>query len=221
MLLGAASAEDKRECPCTSYNAVMVRILVAMLLVVLLTAVGRTQTPQPFPRAGSTSPQRPSAPAPAPKAPAPVAPTPQPGPIASSAVSQIGKVDPNAPSAEVLGVTVFPGAQFLGSYDAGRGQRYYLFGTTAGFVELTTYYRTATGERGDLVFKDPPTHMFTGGTLARYREETMAFPPSVTVKDWTSGGAAGYLNPKRGTQPERFPTVIMIVPPPASTSAPR
>lgn len=212
MSFGAVSAEDERECPCTSYNAVMVRILVAMLLVALLTAVGRAQTPQPFPRAGS--PQRPSAPAPAPTAPAPVAPTPQPGPIASSAVSQVAKGDPNAPSAEVLGVTVFPGAQFLGSYDAGRGQRYYLFGTTAGFVELTTYYRTATGERGDLVFKDPPTHMFTGGTLARYREETMAFPPSVTIKDYTSGGATGYPNPKPGTQPERYPTIVQIVPAP-------
>ncbi len=63
--------------------------------------------------------------------------------------------------------------------------------------------------------------MFMGGALARYREETMAFPPSVTVKDWASGGAAGYLNPKRGAQPERFPTVIMIVPPPAGTPAQR
>jgi hypothetical protein len=111
---------------------------------------------------------------------------------------------------------VYPGAQFLGSYDAGRGQRYYLFGATASFAELVGYYRTQTGERGDLVFKDPPTHMFTGGTLARYREETMAFPPSVTVKDWTSGGSAGYPNPKLGAQPQRFPTVIMIVPPPGA-----
>jgi hypothetical protein len=63
--------------------------------------------------------------------------------------------------------------------------------------------------------------MFTGGTLARYREETMAFPPSVTVKDWTSGGAGGYPNPKIGAQPQRFPTVIMIVSPPPGTPAPR
>jgi hypothetical protein len=39
----------------------------------------------------------------------------------------------------------------------------------------------------------------------------MAFPPSVTVKDWTSGGAAGYRNPRPGGQPQYFPTVIMIV----------
>jgi hypothetical protein len=115
-------------------------------------------------------------------------------------------------------VTVYPGAQFLGSYDAGRGQRFYLFGATASFAELVGYYRTQTGERGDLVFKEPPTHMFTGGTLGRYREETMAFPPSVTVKDWTMV-SGGYPNPKVGAQPERFPTVVMIVPAPAGTPA--
>ena len=42
--------------------------------------------------------------------------------------------------------------------------------------------------------------------IGRFREETMAFPPSVTVKDYTWGGSAGYLNPKRGAQPQRFPT---------------
>jgi hypothetical protein len=130
-------------------------------------------------------------------------------------------VDPNAPTAAALGVAVYPAAQFIGSYDAGRGQRYFLFGTTASFAELVAYYRTQTGEKGDLVFKEPPTHMFTGGTLARYREETMAFPPSVTVKDWTSDGSPGYPNPKIGAQPQRFPSVIMIVPPPAGTAAPR
>jgi hypothetical protein len=41
----------------------------------------------------------------------------------------------------------------------------------------------------------------------------MAFPPGVTVKDWTWGGSEGYPNPRRGTQPQRFPTIIMIVPP--------
>ena len=35
----------------------------------------------------------------------------------------------------------------------------------------------------------------------RFREEAMAFPPSVTVKDYTWGGKGGYLNPIRGGQP--------------------
>jgi hypothetical protein len=38
----------------------------------------------------------------------------------------------------------------------------------------------------------------------------MAFPPGVTVKDYTWGGKGGYLNPKPGP-PERFPTLIQIV----------
>jgi hypothetical protein len=96
-----------------------------------------------------------------------------------------------------------------------------MFGTTASFAELVGYYQAQTGERGDLVFREPPTHMFMGGKLARFRDETMAFPPSVTVKDWTSGGSAGYPNPKIGAQPQRFPTVIMIVPPPPGTPTAR
>ena len=42
----------------------------------------------------------------------------------------------------------------------------------------------------------------------------MAFPPSVTVKDYTWGGSAGYLNPRRGAQPARYATIIQIVPNP-------
>lgn len=192
------------------------RFFFAALVLAALTPAGRAQTPQPFPRAG-TAQQRPAAPVPAAPAPTPQRPA-VPG---SSAAALAAKADPNAPTAEMLGVAVYPDAQFLSSYDAGRGQRYYLFGTTASFAEMLGYYRTQTGERGDLVFKDPPTHMFTGGTLTRYREETMAFPPSVTVKDWTSGGSPGYLNPRPGAQPQRFPTVIMIVPAPAGAPAPR
>lgn len=190
----------------------MVRLLLAALFFASVTAASPAQTPQPFPRPGTQTPQRPSAPAPAPAAQVPATPPAQRPPAPA---------DPDAPSAEILGIAAFPGSQFLASYDAGRSQRYYLFGTTASFAEVTGYYRTATGERGDLVFKDPPTHMYTGGTLARYRDETMAFPPSVTVKDWTSGGSPGYLNPKRGAQPQRFPTVIMIVPPPPGIPASR
>jgi hypothetical protein len=105
---------------------------------------------------------------------------------------------------------VYPTAQFIASYDAGRGQRYYLFGATAQYADIVSYYRTQLHERGTQVFKEPPTHMFEVG---RFREETMAFPPGVTVKDWT-WGSKGYPNPKLNAQPERFPTVIMIVPPP-------
>lgn len=128
-------------------------------------------------------------------------------------------MDPAAPSPEALGVAVYPGAQFLASYDAGRGQRYYIFGTIAPFAQIVGYYQTLLDSRGDLVYREPATHMFSGGSLGRYRDETMAFPPSVTVKDWTSGGSQGYPNPRPGAEPARFPTIIMIVPPPADIAA--
>jgi hypothetical protein len=113
---------------------------------------------------------------------------------------------------------LYPNAQFLASYDAGRGQRYYLYGVGAPFAELVTYYRTQLKERGNLVYEEPATHMFEVG---RFRDETMAFPPGITVKDWTFGGSQGYPNPRRGVQPARFPTVLMIVPPPAAAPASR
>ena len=53
------------------------------------------------------------------------------------------------------------------------------------------------------------THEFDVG---KYREETMAFPPGVTIKDYQSDISQGYPNPKPGGQPARFPTLIQIVP---------
>ena len=162
------------------------------------------QTPQPFPRPGAAPPPVTSAPA----APAPaVAP---PAPRVSAAV------DPDAPTEAELGFPIYPTAQFVASYDAGRGQRYYVFGAAASYADLVAYYRTVLKERGNQVFEAPPTHMFEVG---RFREETMAFPPGVTIKDWTWGGTSGYPNPKPSGQPARFPTIIMIVP--APPGAPR
>ena len=115
------------------------------------------------------------------------------------------------PTEQQLGLPVLPGAQFLRSYDAGRGQRYYLFGTQTLLDEVVAYYRTALKQRGDVVFERPATYMFEVG---RFRPETMAFPPGVTVKDFTWAGAAGFPNPVPNAQPQRFPTVIQIVPAP-------
>lgn len=120
------------------------------------------------------------------------------------------------PTAATLGFPIYPSAQFLTSYEAGRGQRFYIFGTTASYADIVTYYKTALKDGGDVVFKEPATHQFN---IGRFREETMAFPPGVTVKDWTWGGSQGYPNPKLGGQPARFPTVIMFVPPPAAPAA--
>jgi hypothetical protein len=162
------------------------------------------QTPQPFPRPGTPAPPKPTQPTSPPAT--------QPPPTSQAPATRPAQPPPEAaaPSASEVGFPIYPAAQFLASYDAGRGQRYYIYGATAPFADVVTYYRTQLDERGSLVFNQPPTHMFEVG---RFRDESMAFPPGVTVKDWTWGGSAGYLNPKPKGQPERFPTIVMIVPP--------
>jgi len=159
------------------------------------------QTPQPFPKVGP-----PSTPAKPPAA-APVESQPAQPPLAVRQPAPGG-----VPTEATLGVNIYPGAQFLASYDAGRGQRYYLFGTNSSFVDIVNYYKTALKQKGELVYEAPGVHQFD---IGRFKEETMAFPPSVTVKDYAWGGSSGYLNPKRGQQPARFKTVIQIVPVPA------
>ena len=147
--------------------------------------------PQPFPRPGSppvqappTRPAQPSSPATTPAADA-------------------------APTEAMLGVPIYPGAQFITSYDAGRDQRYYLFGSAGSFVDLVAYYRTLLKQKGDLVYDVPATHEFDVG---RFDDKTMAFPPGVTIKDFQSDVSEGFPNPKPGGRPARFPTIIQIVP---------
>ena len=111
----------------------------------------------------------------------------------------------------MLGVPLYPNVQFLASYDAGMGQRFYIFGATASFVELVAYYRTLLKRNGDAVFDSPATHTFETG---RFRDRSMAFPPSVTIKDYQTAVSQGYPNPKPGAQPPWFPTLIQIVPAP-------
>ena len=160
-----------------------------------LTVAAGAQTPAPFPRPGTPvrSPTNPN-PSTVPAQPAP----PQPAPAGE-------------PTDATLGVPIYPSARFIASYDAGQGQRYYLFGSETDFVQIVTFYKTMLKQKGELVFEEPPVHMFD---IGRFKEETMAFPPSVTVKDYTWGGSLGYLNPKRGATPARFKTIIQIVPVP-------
>jgi hypothetical protein len=173
-------------------------MLVAALVATLCANVAGQQPPSPRPF-----------PAPSQKPATPGAPPPQPGGPTGQRAIQGG-----APTEATLGAPIYPTAQFITSYDAGRGQRFYLFGVTLPFAEIVQYYRTALKTRGDLLFESPPTHQFD---IGRFRDEVMAFPPSVTIKDYTFGGSAGYPNPVRGGEPERFPTIIQIVPAPTTT----
>ena len=180
--------------------------LIGGLLAMAMSTSGSAQTPQPFPKPGDPAKPQPSGPPPTTSKPdtqgLKVLPPMPPPPV----------VQPPAgtPTEATLGMPIYPGAKFIDSYDAGRGQRYYLFGTTTDFAQIVAFYRTALKQRGELVFEVPAIHMFDVG---RFREETMAFPPGVTVKDYSPDG---YLNPKPDAPAERFRTIIQIVPSPAT-----
>jgi hypothetical protein len=173
--------------------------LVCAVSIVTVATAG-AQGPRPFPEPA----QKPAAPAQK-----PAVPPPQP--------AKPGVTSAATPTEATLGVPIYPTAEFITSYDAGRGQRFYLFGVSLPFAEVVAYYRTALKTRGDVLFETPPTHQFDVG---RFRDETMAFPPSVTIKDYTFGGSAGYPNPKPGAKPDRFPTIIQIVPAPPGSQLP-
>ena len=155
----------------------------------------RQPVPRPFPRPGDPGRDTVETPAERPEISAPT----------STAETE------GAPTEAMLGLPIYPNARFITSYDAGRGQRFYLFGTNSSFQEMVSYYKVRLDEGGDRVFDTPATHIFEVG---RFREEEMAFPPSVTVKDYTWNGSPGYLNPTG--EPTRYATVIQLVPPPAS-----
>ena len=180
------------------------------LLCVAISAGVSAQTPQPFPTPRSSAPASPAAqqPKPAPPPPATAAPAPPPA-------------KPAAATARVVGPEIHGGGIERHATQVrrlwrcwSRGQRFHLYGVTLPYLEAVTFYRTALKAKGDELFESPPTHQFD---LGRFRDSDVAFPPSVTVKDYTRGGAAGFPNPKAGEKPERFPTIIQIVPPPPAT----
>jgi hypothetical protein len=171
---------------------IMVMRALAGVLVFAMVSIAEAQTPQPFPTPAPPPPQKPGTTA------APTAPSTAP---------------PQAAAPDLGGIPLYPNAAYLGSYDAGRGQRFHLFGLKLPYADAVAFYRSALKDRGDELFQSPPTYQFEVG---RFRENDMAFPPSVTIKDYTWGGSAGYMHPKLGAQPERFATVVQIVPPPAA-----
>lgn len=207
------------------------------LLMVLVTGgmLQAAQAPAPFPTprtapAPAAAPPRESSPA----TPAPASATPAPPPVTSTPQAAqppvvtppaarppaAGASSPNTATTaapDLGGVPLYPSAVYLRSYDAGRGQKFHLYGLPLSYAETVAYYQAALKTRGEKLFDSPPTHQFE---LGRFRENEMAFPPSITVKDFTWGGSAGYVNPHAGGQPARFPTVVQIVPAPPATTRP-
>jgi hypothetical protein len=147
--------------------------------------------PQPFPGRGPTRPS--DQPAARPAAPPPTS-------------------APQAPAAPAVappeGLPIYPTAEFIDAFDAGLGQRYYIYGTDRPYDDIVAYYRTLLKNGGRELFREPPTRQFE---LGRYNENAMAYPPSVVVKDYGWNGAPGYLAVS-GTAEKRYRTVIQIVP---------
>ena len=164
-------------------------------------AFAQGPVPQPFP--GSKPPTG-SQPQP-PPATTPQAPTRPAPPVASAPAA-------GSPEAALAGLPLFPQAQFLDSFDAGQGQRYYLYGTQAPFEEVATHFRTTLMSGGRQLYRTPAVHQFD---LGRFDDQRMAFPPSVVVKDYAGGTGGGYLF-VRDAKEQRFRTIIQIVPPPAA-----
>jgi hypothetical protein len=172
--------------------------LTVSLLATALASVAAAQgqpVPRPFP--GTRTPPPPAVTQPAP--------TPPPAGATPSTAQA-----PGSPDAALAGIPLFPQAEFLDSYDAGQGQRYYLYGTNAPFEEVVGHFRTALRSGGRQLYRTPAIQQFD---LGRFESDQMAFPPSVVVKDYAGGTGGGYLFVRDAAE-QRFRTIIQIVPPP-------
>jgi hypothetical protein len=175
-------------------------------LVILATVVASSlQTPpvpKPFPKPGQ--------PATTASTPATTAQPPASAPEQTpSRISETpGQAPAGAPTEATLGAPIYPTSEFLESFDAGRGQRYYIFGTNAAYTEIVGYYKNVMRNGGRTVFEAPAMQQWE---LGKFQEQTMSFPPSIVVKDYTWNGSAGYLFVD-GAKEKRFRTVIQIVP---------
>lgn len=175
--------------------------LTVSILTAAIASVAAAQgqpVPRPFP--GSRTPPPPSVSQPAPTTPPA---TPPAGTDPSS------RQTPGSPDAALAGIPLFPQAEFLDSYDAGHGQRYYLYGTNAPFEEVVGHFRTALRSGGRQLYRTPAIHQFD---LGRFESDQMVFPPSVVVKDYAGGTNGGYLFVRDAAE-QRFRTIIQIVPP--------
>ena len=176
-----------------------------IIATVILGGASSLQTPpvpKPFPKPGqpTTTAPAPTTTAPPPAA-APARPSGQPLETRSQAPA-------GTPTEASLGAPIYPTSEFLESFDAGRGQRYYLFGTNAAYTEIIGYYKNIMKNGGRTIFEAPAMQQWD---LGKFQEQTMAYPPSIVVKDYTWNGSAGYLFID-GAKEKRFRTVIQIVP---------
>jgi hypothetical protein len=153
--------------------------------------------PRPFPGSAPAKPTEPS-PMPPTSPPTSAPPAPATPPVAAN-------VPPD-------GLPVYPAAEFIDVFDAGSGQRYYLYGASAAYADVVAYYKNTLKTGGRELYRAPAMQQFD---LGRFQEDSMAYPPSVVVKDYVWNGSPGYLAVS-GTTEKRFRTIIQIVPPTAA-----
>ncbi len=199
-------------------DAMLRRATVALAVVTALIVIpGATEaqrrplSPRPFPTAGEPESEASTA-----REDAGTSAVTTPGQAAQLALAAAAAMaDREAPTDEELGVPIFPNSQYITSYDAGRGQVFHLFGSTATFVDLVGYYSVVLDERGRRVYNRPAIHQFETGP---FRDREMDYRPSVTVKDY---GSPGFLNTAPGGDPPAFPTIIQITTLPTGAAAAR
>lgn len=178
----------------------------AALVAVAALSAQTLPVPRPFPGAGGPAESGATEPAPTSRR-QPADPARPPATTSAPAASTPAPdASADAPPA---GLPVYPAADFLDSYDAGHGQRYYLYGTDATYDTIIQYYRNTLRTGGREIFEQPPTRQFD---LGRFDDNRMSFPPSVVVKDYTWNGSDGYLYVSGATE-KRYKTIIQIVPP--------
>jgi hypothetical protein len=158
-----------------------------------------TPVPKPFPGASQSAPATTGSPASASSQPD--------RPRAETPAVQSGPKAPPSPLPTT--VPMYPSADFLDTFDAGLGQRYYLYGSNLPYADMVTFYRSALKNSGRELYKAPGMYQFD---LGKYQEDSMAYPPSVVIKDYWSANSPGYLFVS-GTTEKRYRTIIQVVPP--------
>ena len=102
-----------------------------------------------------------------------------------------------------------PGAQFIASYDAGRGQRYYIFGSPASFVDLVAYYRTVLKQKGRAGLRRARDPRVRRRQVPRRHDGVSAGRDDQGLP---VGRVAGLSEPEAGRPARAVPDVIQIVP---------
>jgi hypothetical protein len=172
------------------------------LLIVVATVAASAQSGVPVPRPFPGAPVPPASVTPPPAVAKPPAPAAAQTPTPAAPPTTAGPELPGVPP-------LYPTAEYLESVDAGSGQRYYLYGASAAFADIVSYYRTVTKNGGREIYRTPGMHQFD---LGRFNDDRMVYPPSVVVKDYSGGTTPGYLY-VAGTEEKRYRTIIQIVPP--------